>query len=458
MPNPSGPSDNSTSPHPLLRFITPRRLLIAALIPILLGGFWIYRLSLPLMAEVRFIKLQYSRFHLWPDRLPADPHPGWNLIRKRLDILPPPVSLSGVMLDRVPEWVLDHLRLEHVVALSICEPHDPSARLRDNPLRWLARMDQLQRLELPMMNIQDQDLESLAGLKRLKTLEINGGMLKGGFVAHLPDSIEQLYLQLGVVGYGGAEAFASLHRLKDVQFVALEVHPLVVQALLTKPSIRSIMLHSTGDCWPYGVDLSRSPVRTLQLDGIGADSRLFDDLSRAPSVDELNFSRIEVDSQAVAKLAMLKSLRVLRVTETELDDDVFTSISPLGNLQELYLSSTPVPSRALADLVSLPKLKRLNLDNIRVDDSAVDHLLKIPALEHLDLVYSRITDKSFVRLVRDGRLRSLNAGGIAITSKAMDALLKKTTLQELQIDYSLVNPELLEAIKKVNPDLKINEP
>lgn len=131
--------------------------------------------------------------------------------------------------------------------------------------------------------------------------------------------------------------------------------------------------------------------------------------------DRLDILELERAPQDFAAVAKLRVLRALRITHVELEDGDSRLLGELPALRMLDLSGTPF-RRSLQDLVGgsgLTALTHLRLHACNLDDNAFDYFLRSPLagrVRYLDLRANNLTDASLDGLARLQHLRYLHVG------------------------------------------------
>ncbi|MCC6510837.1 MAG: hypothetical protein IT423_17165 [Pirellulaceae bacterium] len=144
----------------------------------------------------------------------------------------------------------------------------------------------------------------------------------------------------------------------------------------------------------YFVDPSHTDQDLAMVEGLGS------------SLQKLELTGSKVTSAGVQKLAGLKNLYTLHLSNTQVDDSGLKALSQLSNLGILSLANTKVTDAGVAELAAIPRLEMLTLDGTAITDEALKTISKMTNLVELTLTYTKVTDvgaeylKSLTKLER----------------------------------------------------------
>jgi Leucine-rich repeat (LRR) protein len=279
------------------------------------------------------------------------------------------VFAASSMFAASREWI-DELggKVEHNQAGAITEVHLRGTWVTDAEMLDLARLPQLQRLDLSHTRITDDGLLYLKPLKEVQDLNL-------------------LYAeQITDQGMAAIKQWKNLKRL-NLRGTRIFDGTLAILSGLTQ-------LES--------LDIAYTQVTDNGLDALVPLTHL----------KELSIGRSKVGKNALEVLRLLPTLEYLdlggphpgpggyRTTAgTPMDDDVPGAISELKQLRVLKLSYSQIRADGLRLLGSLDQVSKLSLTGCpRVDDGALAELAKWKSLKYLDVQETSVTEQGVAHL------------------------------------------------------------
>jgi len=215
--------------------------------------------------------------------------------------------------------------------------------INDGQLRFLARMRDLDRLEISgedgRASITGEGFVHLVGLRRLTILTLRGAPLTapGKKALGKLESLEWLDI------YDDADDetvanLTNLHRLKRLNLINTQITNAGLSHLRKMPSLYWLELNGT----PIGDDGLR------HLVGL--------------KIMELRLDRTDVTHRGIAYLAQMPELRLLDLSDTALTDAAIPDLEKLKHLQFLILRGTQISVAGCRKLLAaLPKLTSLQM-------------------------------------------------------------------------------------------------
>ncbi len=180
-----------------------------------------------------------------------------------------------------------------LTSLSVPSSSEPYA------LRYLSDLHGLSKLDLGIVNEYDcNELTVLHKLLKLRHLSLHTAF---------PGS------ELGFL--------AGLTKLESLQLENLDISTLDLTSLASLTNLRKVDLHGR---------------RRVPKDAAFSGQELVA-LSDATNLEELSLRNMPLSHAGVARIAKLKSLRVLRLNRTSIDDDDLVTLAGMENLQELSI-------------------------------------------------------------------------------------------------------------------------
>jgi hypothetical protein len=322
---------------------------------------------------------------------------------------------NGMMTDEMLARIAD---CDHVTRLVL----GGSRELTDDGLRHLARMPQLEHLELseyPGGKITDRGLEVLRHLPNLRTFEMTwqAGITDVG-VANLRfcDKLENVNLMGSPTGDGAVEALQGkprLRRFSTGRLVTDRALPLLHNfPLLKQPADgeNGAFLLIDGPFTDAGLAGIAGLAGVAELDlfwhvsAVTADG--FAHLRYLPNLQVLGCDGELSNDRAMVHIAAIPRLRRLRAQESTATDDGFVALAESKTLEGFWGRECPnFGNRAFIAFSKMPSLRRLGVGLKNVDDEALASLPDFPALQ--ELIPIGLKDDGFRHVGRCSGLKRL---------------------------------------------------
>ena len=411
------------------------------------------------------------------------------------------LDANGLMTDAVLARIAD---LDHVTALAL----GGSRQLTDDGLRHLARMPQLERLDLseyPGGRLTDRGLDVLRHLPNLRTFEMTWqrGITDAG-VANLKfcDRLERVNLMGSPTGDGaiaalqgkpGLQHFSCGRLVTDAGLPLLHNFPMLkrwhgpeILPSAVEPVPNGAHLLIDGPFTNKGLAGLAGLEGVLELDlfwhvtGITPDG--FAHLADLPNLGSLGADGALSDNRAMRYISGIPRLRRLRAQEAVATDEGFEALSQSSTLQYFWGRECPnFGSRGFVALSKMPALRGLGIGCAKVDDEALSTLPAFPALreltpigvrddgfrhigrceqlERLTCMYCRDTTDAATGHVAGLRLKYYYAGLTQITDDSLEILGRMSSLEQVDLyecqrvtDAGLVFLARLPRLREVNLD------
>jgi Leucine-rich repeat (LRR) protein len=230
-----------------------------------------------------------------------------------------------------------------------------NSQITDRDLAQLARMSELQTLDLGRNQITDAGLTPLTSLTQLQELGLSINQITNAGLAHLALLNQLQILHLGANQITTVAPLVSLTQLQELDLSVNQIIDIAPLASLTQ--------------------LQRLYVSANQITNI-------------------------------APLASITQLQRLYLVENQITD--VTPLAPLTQLQELDLRDNLITD--VASLASINHLQRLDLARNHVTDAGLAHLALLTQLQELNLRNNPITDAALNDLARALQMRTQMAG------------------------------------------------
>ncbi len=331
----------------------------------------------------------------------------------------PGLEARGQMTDAVLERISG---LDHVTTLDLSN----SRAVTDRGLSYLARMPQLQRIDLSGCSISDRGLEVLRELPELKSFRMyhQRGITDAGVASLAPCTKLEFVTVMGTAtGDGLLRALTGkmeLHHVETGNLVTDEGLSLFqefpvfktwqnddVSMSLTDYSAEPNYLMVRGSLTDEGM------ARLVGLDGLFAlnvDSSEhaiggtgLSHLARLPNLASLAF---DATDETMPFIAALPHLRFLMCQDTRAGDDGFVALSRSQTLERIWgRRCHNLRTRGFSALSKMPSLRGLSVSCLNVDDSGLATLPKFPALT--ELMPMDVPDDGYRHIGRCEKLESL---------------------------------------------------
>lgn len=329
----------------------------------------------------------------------------------------PALDANGLMTDAVLARIAD---LDHVTGLAL----GGSRQLSDDGLRHLARMPQLQHLDLseyPGGKLTDRGLEVLQHLPNLRTFDMTwqrGVTDAGAANLRACDQLERVNLMGSPTGDGAIEALQGKRTLRHfssgrlVTDAGLRIlhsfprfttwhgsdEPNTAHLLIDGPFTDNGLASLAGLDGVFELDLF------WHVTGITSDG--FAHLVNLPNLGALGADGALSDNVAMRHIAAMPRLRRLRAQGTVATDDGFVALSQSRTLESIWGRECPnLGSRGFVALSKMPALRGLGVSCKNVDDQALSVLPQFPALRELTPI--DVHDQGFVHIGRCEQLERL---------------------------------------------------
>lgn len=384
------------------------------------------------------------------------------------------LDAGGLMTDDVLARVAT---LDHVTSLSL----GGSRQLTDDGLQHLARMPQLEQLDLseyPGGRLTDRGLEVLRHLPNLRRFEMTWqkGITDNG-VANLRfcDRLEQVNLMGSPTGDGAIEAVAgklNLRRFSTGRLVTDAGLPLLhsIPRLKTwhgpSPSeLRGEHDDVVGHLLIDGPFTNRGLASIAGLEGVadldlfwhvtGLTSEGFAALKDVPNLLSLAADGKLSDDVALRHIAAISRLRKLRAQEAVATDVGFEALAQSATLEGFWGRVCPnFGNRAFRAFSKMPSLARMGVSCANVDDDVLaafpdfpalreltpigikdpgfKHIGRCTRLERLTCMYCRETTDIATSYIEGLHIRYYYAGLTQITDRSLEILGRMTSLEHVE--------------------------
>lgn len=307
----------------------------------------------------------------------------------------------------------------------------------------------LQLLKLQGVEIKDDHLAPLAGLKSLQSLEI----------ASFDDGALKVYPKLTGAGM---KHLSKLTNLSHASLPASMITPEAVAVLAQLPELRELVLGS-------GMNDESTPLLNalpkLETLIISAGVLTDEGLSKLTALTHLKMLRILVcDKVGGSGLVALKEAKGLRDLDlcfsqapTMVDASLKTIVETFPALEGLGIGSKKVTQDGFHELTKLGALKRLSLNSFpQLTDDWLSTLEDLTNLEAIYLECKLLTDAGLVHLEGLRKLRTLTLTDTQVTDAALASLKKMKQLQRVEFRGTTpFSPDATKELRQALPNCTV---
>ncbi|RMG94143.1 MAG: hypothetical protein D6705_17010 [Deltaproteobacteria bacterium] len=267
----------------------------------------------------------------------------------------------------------------------------------------------LERLEVLGTRAGNYGLHALAAHDALREIRLSGSGFTDAtplYLRNLP--IERFECECPRLGDVGVGHLRFLDRLTHVALVEPAASPAGLARLGRVSSLRSIVLDGvelddgTIAAWGALPDLT-----SLRIDSGRVALTTLAPLAGARKLETLVLRATDLGDTTVATLPAFANLTRLDLSNTSVGDRSLPAIARSGPLEDLDLSGTRV-TRRLEPLAALRTLRSLRLAETDVVDDGIRAIGPLPHLEHLDLRATLVSDAVLDALATFGHLRTVD--------------------------------------------------
>jgi hypothetical protein len=377
------------------------------------------------------------------------------------------LDAGGLMTDDVLARIA---QLDHVTSLSL----GGSRQLTDDGLLHLARMPQLQHLDLseyPGGRLTDRGLEVLRHLPNLRRFEMTwqSGISDTG-VANLRfcDLLEQVNLMGSPTGDGAIQALAGKPNLRQFSTGRLVTDaglPLLHDFPRFKtwhgPAAATVGPDSENEVGHLLIDgpfTDRGFAGLAGLDGVadldlfwhvsGLTSEGFAALRGLPNLLSFAADGRLSDDVAMRHIAAIPRLRKLRAQESVATDEGFEALGRSSTLEGFWGRVCPnFGNRAFRAFSKMPALKRMGVGCANVDDDVLAAFPDFPALRELTPI--GVQDAGFRHIGRCERLERLTCMYCRETTDEATAHVAGLTIRYYYAGLTLITDRSLEILGRM---------
>ncbi|CAL5374311.1 unnamed protein product [Camellia sinensis] len=359
------------------------------------------------------------------------------------------------------EGVKCNTKTGRVIQLSLIVEHIIYWRLEDRCLNvsMFLPFEELESLDLSNNGLQgclenNEGFEKLARLSNLQLLDLTGNSFNNSILSTLGGltSLKSLYLGANnLEGTINIDALKYLNNLEELDFSSNRLDGFTTHSDFERLSVLSKLkvLTLAGNLFSHSIisSLNAFPsLKTLDLSNNAINGSIMEEFRNMSNLEELDLGSTSLDDiKGLQRLSLLSNLKVLKLDNNILSNSILSSLSALSSLKTLHLSNSNLRgSIDIGELHNMSNLEELDLsDNQSMDD--IKGLKRLDKLKILSLSYNNFNASILQSLpwsLETLDLRRTNLQGL-VTSNGLDGL---KHLQDLYLDYTSINQSFLDNI------------
>lgn len=297
--------------------------------------------------------------------------------------------------------------------------------------------------------VTDADLDDLAQLKNLTSLNLRGALVGGNAVGTEDKALTK---------------FAGLKGLGALHLSGPQITEAGVKQLAGLKNLSALTLSGTGvkDAWLKDL----SGLTNLTFLNVSFSREVTDEglahLRALKKLEILSLAYSSVSDEGLKQLAELKGLTTIDLTSTRVGDAGLKHLAGLKKLSIVIINPvTPgdgpqVTDAGLKHLGELKKLTRLHVGSSKITDKGMEHLAGATSLRELYLFHGSITDAGLKHLAGLHGLTSLRLQSLPVTDAGLKELAGLKQLTYLQLSYLKVTNAGVAELQKALPHCKID--
>ena len=257
-----------------------------------------------------------------------------------------------------------------------------NSRLTDTAAREIAKLEELQVLNLLFCDFGEFGMMHIARLPKLRALDIRGNFK---------------------IGNGGLRTLAALPALRNLQHRSPAVMDDGIRNLMAAQNLTDLLVQDfsiTGQSGQYIrqmerlVNLQIFRCENFDSSGVLALGGL--------KLNRLTLRGLPIDDSAMEVFSELTTLRRLYLNELpSVSDAGMTKLAHLEHLEILEIWDMPVTDKTLEVIAKLPALKELILRSTDVTDAGIELLLTAPSLTSVTLTDNAKVTPAMIQKLRD---------------------------------------------------------
>ncbi|MBN2588988.1 MAG: sigma-70 family RNA polymerase sigma factor [Sedimentisphaerales bacterium] len=329
----------------------------------------------------------------------------------------------------------------------------------DKCLPYVLHLSELKTLNIDGANITTKGLESLAGLKSLKSFCPPANVYDSGLAA--VGKIKSLQVirmsEDNSMTNAGLKQLTNLKSLRILQIPAVRVTDEGLKVLSELPNLNYLMLSGnfTNNAPLYLKDVSS--LRAIKIDSEQFDDSGMKNLARLTQLESIDvYWNNRITDEGVKYLKNLPNLKTFSTLRGKLSDEGLSHLQECKNIESLFLPDSfsdeglsylgrmsklkhldrvggTYTDKGVAELAKCKRLESLVINSRNVTDESLRYISELKNLESLSVIKPDISDEGIKYIAKLTNLKQLNISGKRLTNKAIEELAPLKSLIELAI-------------------------
>jgi Leucine-rich repeat (LRR) protein len=323
-----------------------------------------------------------------------------------------------------------------------------SSGIQFDQLQAIAKMKQLESLQIQSCQLKQDQLDwLLSQFDQLESLAVDGSQLN---TIRLDDPIRLRFLRTNELGEVDSLRMIDLPQLTTQLRLVHAPRQLEIRNAL---SLRGLALEEP---WPREAVLQG--LRDLEwfaAGGPAVDDALLDVLLNCRSLDRLTLAYGALTPKKLEQIRQFPELRVLAVPGAAVDDRVTAHWFNLNSLLDVNFDDTEVDVATIAWLRRVEPLRRLSLSRVPLSQAAIDGLLQLKNLSELVLAEVSIPPEVLPQLFRMPELESIDLSGTPVSESWVE-MIRQSKVKHLVLRGSQIEPRVLRQMLDAKPLLYVD--
>ncbi len=186
----------------------------------------------------------------------------------------------------------------------------------------------------------------------------------------------------------------------------------------------------------------------INLDYVSLDGPDVDAIVACQELRKVSFASLRTPSDIWRKLAGLRHLEIVGVTDTELGDAGLAEIARIPSLHALVLEGDcAITAKGLSCLRQARRLRTLAICRTQLSIDALRHIRKLGQLEQLDLESCGLTDQGLEVIESMSSLRNLSVPNNPITDEGLKVIARMKGLSSVRLRHTKITDAGLNAFE-----------
>lgn len=303
-----------------------------------------------------------------------------------------------------------------------------------NALQSIAKLRNLECLNLDRTEVDDSDIAHLNSLPSLRSLSVTGAPITDTGVKSICklDQLESLRLRGTLVTNGSISHVVKLSKLLSLD--------------ISYTDIDADTCSKLGAC---------QQLESLDLSGTRANDSTVASICELQKLKELSLEGLKISDVSIKAVSKMSSVEYLSVASTSITSTGVSYLRDLRGLKSVDLSECVGISDAEVDVITqLPKLTFLALDGCRVSDASLKSIARLSQMSSLDLSDLNISDQGIRELESMKQLATLSLCDTFVTDKSIEVIAKLHTIRNLMLDGTLISDKCMQLLAGM-PNLEV---